>query len=294
MSAPESVLSVPIASVEVGLRIRPVDQAWAEALSRFIAADGQLTPIEVCRLPGRQLWTLVSGAHRLEAARLLGWQTIRAVEVSNDAQERRVREVSENLLRRDLTPIDRSAFVGELYELARARAGGGTPQQLLAKARWGRQNRKAAKIEGDNASAILAQAYDLTADAVERVGLSRRSVYRDLLLYKGLAPDLKERLRALADGGNAAVLRRLAALPFDQQRDLVAMVEAGTAPSLAQAMGGARQLPASRIEREMDTLIRRAAKWSARDRVHFQRLWLLHFNPRGEMRGADLKPVTRR
>ncbi len=119
--APVQMLAVN--SIDGGKRIRPVDPVAAQAIAASMAHDGQLSPIDVCRLPGREGFTLVFGGHRLAAAKLLGWETIAAFVRSNDALERQAREIAENLFKADLNPLDRAAFVTSLIEVEKARLG---------------------------------------------------------------------------------------------------------------------------------------------------------------------------
>ena len=66
-----TVYSLPIADIEVGVRLRPVDPVWAVALGQIIAQEGQQTPIQVCRYQGKEDWTwsLVAGASAGGAAK---------------------------------------------------------------------------------------------------------------------------------------------------------------------------------------------------------------------------------
>jgi ParB-like chromosome segregation protein Spo0J len=79
-----------------------------------MARDGQHASIGVCRLPGWSGWLLVVGGRRLAGASLNGWETIKANVVWADRVDRRRKELSKNLFRCDLDPIDRAAFVAEL------------------------------------------------------------------------------------------------------------------------------------------------------------------------------------
>src|SRR3546814_19552356 len=86
----DSVYSLPVADIRIGDRLRPVDRDWAIALGAIIAAEGQKTPIEVCRLPGKSGWTLVAGAHRVAAAEACGLTHIKAIIVDERKIERKM------------------------------------------------------------------------------------------------------------------------------------------------------------------------------------------------------------
>ena len=57
------------------------------------------------------LFALVAGAHRLEAARRLGWAHIEALIVEGTPDEVRLIEIDENLARAELTVLDRARFL---------------------------------------------------------------------------------------------------------------------------------------------------------------------------------------
>ncbi len=242
----DAILDLAVEAIALGERLRPVDSVWAEALGATMARDGQLTPIEVCRLPGQTGWTLVTGAHRLAGAIHAGLPTVKAIRVSADRAERRLREVSENLWRRDLSPLDRAAFVGELFELLRARAGlAETDARTTAAtfARWGTKNRQAAKNETKNACATIAHGYGWSDAVADQVGLSRRSIYNDVLLHKGICPGIRERLRTMPGGDNSTQLRKLAEMRWDAQAGVIQAVDDGRARDLKDAIAQARGKP---------------------------------------------------
>lgn len=109
--------------VEVGRDHRPTDHATVKAIADSMKLVGQLQPIVLYdhnggrRRPRFQKHRLIAGRHRLEAARSLGWQWIDAVFVSGDKIDIRLREISENLHRAELTVQERSDQVAEWTEL---------------------------------------------------------------------------------------------------------------------------------------------------------------------------------
>src|SRR5262245_40887993 len=62
---------------------------------------------------------LIVGNHRLEACRLLGWKEIEANIVDLEALDRELAEIAENLMRNELTVLERSDHLArrkEIYE----------------------------------------------------------------------------------------------------------------------------------------------------------------------------------
>jgi ParB family chromosome partitioning protein len=235
------VLAIPAEEIEPGERLRPVDPQWAGALAKLIERDGQTTPAEVCRLPGRSGFRLVVGGHRHAAVLSLG-RPLEAVLGDSDALRRRSREVGENLFKRGLDPISRASFVAELIVLEKARAGLDAEtdgRAASAEVRWA----KAAKKQADDASEIFALAYGWAGEVAETVGLSTRAIYLDLQLFKGLAPDVAERLRLHPAGRNASALRAIAKLAPDAQRRAASLILEGRKPGEAIAILQGRVAP---------------------------------------------------
>jgi hypothetical protein len=84
---------------------------------------------------------LVVGAHRLEAARSLGWSEIDAFVLDGDQVEARLWEIAENLHRKELTMLQRSQLIADWVEIANQRSGqvvqkphGGRPEGGIAQA----------------------------------------------------------------------------------------------------------------------------------------------------------------
>lgn len=211
--------------IDVGDRLRPVDPVWAEALGQIMAREGQDTPIQVCRLPGRTRWTLVAGAHRHAGAVSAEIEYLRAEIVSADRDDRRLREVRENLWRSELAPVDRAAFVAEVVAIHKRRAGidpavDGRVASIAT--RW----QKAVKNEAVDTTVTMTVVYGFTDAVASELGLSASSVERDLMLYRRLAPSLVERLRLARHPilSNGTQLRTLAKLDEREQSKVVSLL----------------------------------------------------------------------
>lgn len=192
---------VAVDRIDVGERLRAVDPDWAAALAVSIEKDGLVHPVMLRPLPGGRL-RLVVGAHRLAAHRVLGWPEIEAEIVDMDAVTARSRQVAENVMRRELSPLDRAAFIAELYEVEKVRSGWEEDQSQQAFAisrRWSKDT--AAKI---------AAVSGLQALVSEKVGLSERAIRYDLSLFRDLAPAVRALLATHPVAENASQLRLLA------------------------------------------------------------------------------------
>ncbi len=216
--------------IDRGERLRPIDPVWAAALGQVMRREGQRTPIEVCRLPGTKRWTLVAGGHRHAAAERSNIVYLRAEIVSAAADDRRMREVSENLWRRDLEPIDRAAFLAEAVAIHKRRAGidplkDGRSGSIAA--RWQRQLRD----DAVDTNVTMTNVYGFADDVANELGLSRSAIERDLMLYRRLAPSVIAVLRDARHPvlGNATQLRAIAKLGADEQARVVALLTGDSA-----------------------------------------------------------------
>jgi ParB-like chromosome segregation protein Spo0J len=112
---------IPIDQICVGLRLRSLDQETVRVLAESMKALGLKTPITVRRtITGCEL---VTGLHRLEAARQLGWQEISAIIILGDERDAKLWEISENLHRADLTVLERDEHIREWVRLTEDKLG---------------------------------------------------------------------------------------------------------------------------------------------------------------------------
>lgn len=167
----------------------------AVALGRLMAVDGQRDPIKVRANPGNaeHPWKLVTGMHRLMGARIEG-MTIFAIEVSGKPEDMKDLESSENLHRRPLGPIERAKFTAALVTAAQERIarehGNLSQQQLAIKARWDRVKHQeeaaeaALRDEVEDTCATMAGVYGWEESVSDALGMSKRTMHRDLALYR--------------------------------------------------------------------------------------------------------------
>ena len=115
-----------VEDVDVGNRLRAINEQTAVALAESMDRLGQLSPISVYRLDDETL-RLVAGLHRLEAAKRLGWKEIEAVFSTGSEIERELQEIAENLHRSELTTLERAAQIARWAELTAAKVGQADP-----------------------------------------------------------------------------------------------------------------------------------------------------------------------
>ena len=130
---------VPVAEIDARNRLRPVSEAGVEALKASILETGVMKDaIHVRKKKGGAL-VLIAGAHRLEAARQLGWTEIEAkvwTDVTDDWS--RLMEIDDNLAGAEMGPLDTAVFLAErkrVYERLHPETRAATGAELVAR-RW--------------------------------------------------------------------------------------------------------------------------------------------------------------
>ncbi len=115
---PMELLRLDPDDIEVSEARRSVDPERVTSLAASMQAIGLQTPISVWVTDDNQHVHLVAGRHRLEAAKLLGWEQISCFVVKLDERQRRMWELSENLHRAELTVLERSESIAEWIRLS--------------------------------------------------------------------------------------------------------------------------------------------------------------------------------
>jgi ParB family transcriptional regulator, chromosome partitioning protein len=116
-----------------GKRLRMFRPDLVHLLAESMQLCGLLTPIALRPKKTGGYW-LVCGWHRLEAAKLLGWATIRASVSEMSDAEAEMAEVTENLVVAYLGPAERALYAAareEVLARIRKRRGARSASQLL-------------------------------------------------------------------------------------------------------------------------------------------------------------------
>lgn len=209
-------LRTSIADIHIGERLRPIDADYVEAIAASMAEHGQISPIMIRRTPaknkGATPYTLVAGGYRTTAAKLLGWTEIDAIVVSADQLEAQLLEISENLYRNELNPLDRSIFVMKYRELWEEKHG-----EIK---RGGDQ-----RANPHDAGLIFAPGRELSKAVQERLGISNDKYERAVRIGKNLDPILRNAVRGTSAETDQSQLLKLAKLPRDEQVKIAAALK---------------------------------------------------------------------
>ncbi|MCA3359172.1 MAG: ParB N-terminal domain-containing protein [Roseomonas sp.] len=195
----EPIELIPVDQIIVEDRLRSVNPDHAALIAESFRANGQMTPIEVRRRHGESGFTLISGAHRLEAAKLAEMDQIAASIIDADKDQARLREIDENLCRRDLTELDRAAFLAE------------------RKVVWAKLNPEAVVFKNKKSRTNLSTIGTFAEEVAERLGLSRRSIDRAINRHNALVARARDILAHSRWADNGSVLDGLAKLSAQDQ-----------------------------------------------------------------------------
>lgn len=207
-------MRVAVSEIHVGERLRPIDMDYAEAIAASMSEHGQISPIMIRRTPAKKgtPFTLVAGGYRTAAAGLLGWTEIDAIVVKADAVEAQLLEISENLYRNELNPLDRAIFVMKYRELWEEKHGKIT--------RGGDQS---AKVHDD--PLLFSKGRVLSEKVQERLGISHNTYKRAVSIGQNLDPVLKFAVRGTTAENDQSQLLQLAKLPREDQVKVAAALK---------------------------------------------------------------------
>lgn len=202
---------IPIHAVTVpDYRLRSLRPNLVAELARSIEQVGLLNPICVT-----ERGLLVAGRHRLEACRSLGWEEIPHTVVDLDDLTIRLAEVDENLIRADLTALERGEHMVErkrVYELLHPEAPSGRG--------------------GDRGGAN--ETVSFASDTAAKTGASERTVQLDVQVGS-LPPEVRDAIRDTPVADRKMDLVGLARMGPEEQAETITALRDGAA-TLADAV----------------------------------------------------------
>lgn len=246
------VYDLPLALIDATDRLREIDEAYAQVMAGSMAERGQRQPVEVVRRG--EAFRLVFGGHRYRAAQINGWASLKAVITDATDAEVRLAEIDENLIRRELTKLDRARFLLERKRLYEALNPG-------SKHGGDRRSDQAAKMA----------TWSFADDIGEKTGLSDRTVQRACEIASRLSPEAIKRITGTSLADHQASLEALAKQPAERQAQaldqmLAAENPAGTVGEALDRIDGRAKPPApSKAVKAIDLW----GRMGARDRREF-------------------------
>ncbi len=206
------------------------------SLAQSIKELGLLHPISI--LPDG---TLVSGYHRLEACKSLGWQMMPVVIHDWEELHAELAEIDENIIRSELKQIEQSRQLQrrkEIYEALHPETKQGS------KGGW--HNTKTTKLE----TAALAVS-SFSEDTAKKTGKAERTIRTNIQIARNISPDLDEAILATPLADNQHELIKLARMTPEQQKVVVETLRTTPArKTVSSTMNALRQEEQQKVDTE--------------------------------------------
>lgn len=199
---------VEIDSILIEDRSRAVDPVWVDALAAAFRATEMLNPITLWRSPEGP--RLVAGAHRL-AAQVQNKETYIMAKWSEAEtfEAAKVLEITENIVRRDLSALDRAEHLFDLK----------TAYEELHP-----ETKKGGDVKSETARKNLSEMISFSSDAAEKVGLSPRAIQLAVAMWKGLSPASKATAQGTWLADHQAGLMQLSKESVGKQAKALALI----------------------------------------------------------------------
>ena len=221
------IVRIPISSIAVPMS--KLDEPTIAQLMVSISRVGLMHPVQVVHNPnsGPLKYVLIAGFNRFEAFARLGIEYIDARVLPRDDDELEMTHIEENLMRKDLSELEKAihqARLKELYEkenrMARRGAAGaaarhGQPNRPLSFTQW------QAQLRGEHAKKIE-----------RRLGLAKR-----------LSADAVRVLLGTPIANNTSKLQKVAEQPSDSQVAIAKALVSGNVQIVSDKASPSREKP---------------------------------------------------
>lgn len=210
-----------IEQIVVRQRHRDLNEAKVNELAESIKSIGLMQPIGVTEDE-----VLVFGLHRLEACRKLGWADIPTVTIQLDALDSELAEIDENLIRSELTVLERADHLSRRKEIYEAKHPDARPENK--------------RLQGLNTSAEIISALKsapptFAQDTAAKTGLTDRTIRQEVQISNSIPADIKQALRGTPLADNKTELLQVARA-VKSSPDVVAEVRHSIANGVAPQM----------------------------------------------------------
>uniref|UniRef100_A0A6M3KYM6 Putative methyltransferase n=1 Tax=viral metagenome TaxID=1070528 RepID=A0A6M3KYM6_9ZZZZ len=235
---PYVTVQVPVDKIVVHTRRRLLVSEQVDLLAKSIQDIGLLNPISLT-----ENWTLIAGCHRLRACKQLGWTVIPATICSLSDVDAELAEIDENLMRADLTVLERGQHLSrrkELYEAknpgtkhggAPGKAGGGKVAKVDKLSTFASDEKaqgKETKCKTEN------EKISFSVDTAEKTGESDRTIRRYVFVAEKIDAEVQEIIADLPIADNQSELTKLAKMKPDQQKEVAARLATGQVETVAE------------------------------------------------------------
>ncbi len=260
------VVAIPLDQIDVGERLREIDEDYATMLAESFKADGQRTPIEVRERSEDGKYRLIAGAHRIRAAQIAGLMTVLAIVKTVTNDEAALLEIDENLIRHDLTALDRATFLAKRKELY---------LKIYPETATGGDRRS------DQKHRFVFLKEKFSEATAKRLGVSDGTIDRAIRRFNRITPKVRRMLSGTWMANKGVELDALAKIEDPRaQFSAAAMVLKGTAKNVAAAwLVVSNKQPASVDQNKADyqAFRRRWGKYSPQTKQRIVELIMAEF-----------------
>jgi ParB-like chromosome segregation protein Spo0J len=219
-----------VADIRVLGQHRPLVKEKVGIIADSIKAIGLNTPPTV--RPSKKGPILVTGQHRLEAAKLLGWKQIECFVMRGDKIERQLWRIAENLHRAGLTKLQRAELVNKWVKLIKELAKGEQVAQAGGKQPNDKGLSKAAKQLGISREEVrrskkIAGISSKAKTAAKTAGLDANQAAMLKVAKESTPEGQTKKVHELANRKHAS---RRRSLPPNEAKQLKALKKRGHAP----------------------------------------------------------------
>jgi len=223
-------MNIKINDVVISSRKRKLNEDKVKELAESMNLLGQLEPITITKDN-----VLIAGWHRLEAAKLLGWDEIKAELFDGNEIECELAEIDENLMRNDLTVLEQGEHLARRQELIGFSKGG---------------DRKSDKFQ--KATVALRS----TKEIAQEIGISEKSMKNRMQAARNIVPEVKEAIRNTEIANSTTQLLQLARLAPAEQIEVARNITDGVS-SIADAV---RQVKKAQVIANLENVEAQEAK----------------------------------
>ena len=193
-------------------RKRTLNREKCEELSSSIKDIGLLQPIVITKDK-----VLISGLHRLEACKLLGWHEIDCIEKDYDELNAELAEIDENLIRAELTTLERAEHLKRRKEIYEAK------YPTTKRPQGGRRPKNSEIIS------------PFSEDTASKLGVSPRTVQQEVQIAERIAPEVKKIIADTELADSKKELLKLARMEPEKQIKIAEKIVKSEAKSVVDA-----------------------------------------------------------
>lgn len=170
-------------------------------------------------------YTLVAGAHRLEAFKALGKQSIEAKIIMKDALKAELIEIDENLIRNELGYLQRSDLLARKKEIY---------EELYPETKVGSMNKSNNYGQDlENAEISFSKRPSFVEDTASKTGMSKRTIETEIQISKNVIPEAKPVLEEQKITKTEAV--KLSREEPETQKKIIPIFESGQTKKVEEA-----------------------------------------------------------